>query len=198
MRTLIYIILIFFLLITKLSAHDYKTINPDRIGFFINEYDCIISIRIDTIVVNIDTIYYPSLNIQEIEFPYFSPYAPSWIGEKIIIQSNNYNVFFNRNNDSIKIKTDAKLGENWLCYIDKDSFKIYAEVTNFDTLSFLGIIDSVKTISFQAYDKNNDQINHTINDKKIKLSMDNGFIQILNFYLFPDLGSFYFLYDFLH
>ncbi len=189
------IILIIFLPGARLAAQNYRTVNPDRTGFFINEYNSITSLRIDSVSANgDDTMYYPMKNIQEMDWDCFSPYAPSWIGEKIIIKDNDYNVFFNRINDSIKIKTSAGLGEEWLCYMSKDSLKIYATVTNLDTLSFLGVNDSVKTISFQACNKDDARIEHTINDKKVKLSRNHGLVKTLSFFFFPDLEGYYF-YD---
>jgi hypothetical protein len=190
----ILVILISFLLIAELQAQNYRTVNPDRIGFYMNEYK-ITSLRIDSVkAVGDDTVYYTIKNIQEInpEWMCFSPYAPSWIGEKIIIGSDGINIFFNRINDSIKIKTLAGLDEEWLCNIIKDSLKIYAKVTDFDTLRFLGVVDSVKTMSFQAYNKNDEQIEHTINNKKVILSKNYGFVKTLNFFSFPDFEGYYF------
>jgi hypothetical protein len=195
----ILVILFYFLLIAELQAQNYRTVNPDRIGFYMNEYK-ITSLRIDSVkVAGDDTVYFPMKNIQKIntEWECFSPYAPSRIGKKIIIRNNGTNVFFNRINDSIRIKTGAKKGEKWLCFISKDSLKIYAEVTDFCTMSFIGVVDSAKTVSFLAYNKNDEQIEHAINDKKIILSKNHGFVITLNFFFFPDLEGSYFYYDHL-
>jgi hypothetical protein len=156
----ILVIFISFLLIAELQAQNYRTVNPDRIGFYMNEYK-ITSLRIDSVkAVGDDTVYFPMKNIQEYDWECFSPYAPSWIGEKIIIGNDGTNIFFNKIHDSIRIKTYAKKGEEWLCYVNKESLKIYAKVTDYDTLRFLGVVDSVKTMSFQAYNKNDEQIDN--------------------------------------
>jgi hypothetical protein len=195
----IIVILLFFLLTVELPAQNYRTVNSDRTGFFMNEYE-ITSLRIDSVkAIGDDTVYFPMKNIQEIytEWECFSPYAPSWIGEKVIIGSDGTNIFFNRINDSIRIKTGAKKGEEWLCYISEGSLKIYAKVTDCGTKSFIGVVDSVKTITFEAYNKYDKQIEHAINDKEIILSKNHGFVKTLNFFFFPDFEGSYFYYDHL-
>ncbi len=132
--------------------------------------------------------YYFLKNIQCKDYCY-SPYSSSWLGEKVIIQEDGYNIFFNRDNDTIRIKANAALNESWGCFIFPDTWKIIAEIIAVDTNSFLGVTDSVKIIHFQAYDKNNNQIDHPVNNKEIELSKNNGFINVPGFYLFPDLQS---------
>jgi len=74
----------------------------------------------------------------------------SWIGKRVIIKDNGDNLNFNRENDTITIKTKATLNLSWTAYKLMDSIAIVARVTDYNTLSFLGQMDTVKTIKFQV------------------------------------------------
>jgi hypothetical protein len=171
--------------IIRLFGQNYQTFYSNRIALFQNQNGLIKSIRIDSVKYLEDSILFPFNNIQEIGFGCYSPYAPSWIGSTIVIQDNEYNLFFNKNNDTIKIKIDAKLNESWLAYQLNNSIKIYAEVINYDKVTFLSLTDSVKTIAFQAYNKDFETINHEVNSKLIMISKNYGIIKIFDFYMFP-------------
>jgi hypothetical protein len=174
-----------------LRAQDYQTVNSNRIAYFNNQYGNIRCIRIDTIKYLTDSVFYPFSSIQQLDWNCYTPYGSSWIGKKILIQDNGLNFFFNVNNDTIKIKTNALLNENWIAYELKDSIKVIAKVLKYDTLKFLGLQDSVKTIGFQVYDKTMTPINHNLNNKSVLVSKNYGFIKTLNFFLFPDFENSY-------
>jgi len=191
MKSFKYFIFLGCILIIKLPAQNYVTVNPDRTGLYTYEqgYGNITSIRVDSVVLDsIGATYFFLNNIQCKDYCY-SPYSPSWLGEKVIVREDGYNIFFNRDNDTVRIKIDAALTESWLCFDFPDASKIIAKITAINTMSFLGITDTVKTINFQAYDKNDNQIDNRVNNKEIELSKNNGFIKVPDFYLFPDLES---------
>jgi hypothetical protein len=177
--------------IINLNAQDYQTVKSDRIAFFNNQNDKIKCIRIDSVIFKTDSILYPFSNIQQIDYDCFSPFSYSWIGEKVMIQSNGCNLFFNKQNDTIKIKTNATLNESWIAYELMDSIRIIAKVINLDTLEFLGQRDSVKTIEFQVYDKQMTPLFHNLNDMSILISKNYGFVKMLNFSLFPNFENNY-------
>lgn len=177
------ILAIILISILTLNAQNYQTVKSNRVAFFTSDQGNIKCIRIDTIKFQTDSIFYPFKNIQKVDYDCFSPYGYSWIGKKVIIKSNGTNLFFNRYNDTIKIKTNAKINESWTAFHLKDSIKIIAQVTGIDNLTFLGQLDSVKTIGFKAYDKNMTPINPYLN--KILLSKNNGLVRMMNFSLFP-------------
>ena len=56
-----------------------------------------------------------------------------------------------------------------------------------ESISFLGLTDSVKTIGFQVYDKQMNPLSHDLNKKTIMISKQYGAVRILNFYQFPDI-----------
>ncbi|MBN2668165.1 MAG: T9SS type A sorting domain-containing protein [Bacteroidales bacterium] len=183
------------------KSQDYQTVKSDIVYFFnkeiLNAGDYARTIKIDsTHYLAGDSILFPNKNIQACLFPieydgYYTPYGASWIGEKVIIKPDGNNLFFNVMGDTISIQTKANLNETWLAYQLFDSTKIYATITNHDTLSYLGLTDSVKTISFQAFDNNLQSISHSINSKEILLSKHYGFISTFNYYLFPEYNPNY-------
>lgn len=176
----------------NLNAQDYQTVKSDRIAFFNSQYGNIKCIRIDSAIFKKDSIFYPFSNIQQLDYECFSPYSYSWIGKKVLIQSNGYNLFFNKRNDTIKINTSAKLNESWIAYELQDSIRIIAKVINHDILEFLGLHDSVKTIGFQVYDKEMTSLVHNLNDMSITISKNYGSVRMLNFSLFPNFESDFF------
>lgn len=105
--------------------------------------------------------------------------------EKVIVKENGENQFFNKLNETITLKTKAGLGQKWIAYQMMDSLIIEAKVIKHDTLNFLGLNDSVKTIKFQAYDKNMNPFPCDINKMTLQISKNHGFVKIFNFYLFP-------------
>jgi hypothetical protein len=135
-----------------LFGQNYQPVNLKRISYFDNHYRSIKCIRIDSVIFLEDSTLYPFSNIRPTEDGCFTPYGDSWVGEKIIKKENGLNIFFNRDHDSIKLNTTALLNESWTAYYIPDSIRIIATLISHDTMSFLGQLDSVKTIAFQVYD----------------------------------------------
>jgi hypothetical protein len=185
MKQLSATIIISLMYLSVLTAQHYQTVYSNKIAFFDNQSGNVKCIRIDSVRYDNDSILFPFSNIQQIDYDCFTPYGPSWIGEKVIM-NDSMNLFFNQKNDTIKIKINAVLNESWIAYELTDSTKIVARVINFDTLTFLGQLDSVKTIGFQVYDKTMTPLDSDLNDMTISISMNFGFIKTLNFFLFPD------------
>lgn len=97
------------------------------------------------------------------------------------------NIFFNMNNDTIRFNTKALLNDKWMVFSIIDSLQIEATIINYDTMSFMGLRDSVKTIGFQVYDESMNPLDYDINDMHIQISKTSGFLQVFNFSLFPNL-----------
>jgi hypothetical protein len=129
---------------------------------------------------------YPFSNFRESDDYCYTPYGPSWIGDEIIIRNDGLNIFFNKNQDSILIHTNALLNENWVLFNMHDSIIIMATITKHDTMSFLGLLDSVKSISLQVYDKNMNPLDYALNTMELKISKNYGFVGLTNFYFFPE------------
>jgi hypothetical protein len=186
------LILIFSLVSSFVTfAQNYQTVISSRISYFDDQYRNIKCIRTDSVKFQTDSTLYPFSNIQQTEDGCFTPFGDSWIGKKIIKKENGLNIFFNRDHDSIKLNTTALLNDRWTAYYLPDSIKIIATVINHDTMSFLGQLDSVKTIGFQVYDKNMDLLDYPLNNMELRISKNFGLVKTINFYLFPNLTENY-------
>lgn len=174
-----------------IMAQQYQAVNTGRISYFINQEGSVKCIRIDSVEYKADSVFHPVSNMQQLGFDCFTPYGVSWIGYKIIVQSNGNTVFLNKESEPVKIKTSAILNETWNAYLFPDSSTVVATVINFDTLSFLGQVDSVKTIGFQVYDKHSNPVSHILNSMSVIVSKNFGLIKTLNFSMFPDFVSYY-------
>ena len=182
-----------FLLISIINAfgQDYQTISSDRTAFFDNEYSNIKCIRIDSVKHHRDSVLFPFKVIQQLDYFCFSPYVASWIGKSVTIKDNGLNEFINKMGDTIAVKTNAELGDKWIAFALHDSITIEASIISHDTMTFLGITDSVKTIGFQAYDKSMNQLKLEINNMHLQISKSYGFVKTFNFYLFPNFQADY-------
>ena len=192
MKRVIAIIGLLILAFLWMKAQHYQTVYPDRVAYFADQSNYIKCIRIDSVLIQSDLIFYPFANIQQLDYECYTPYGPSWIGEKIMV-NDSFSLFFNLKNDTIKIKTNAALNESWVAYELPDSTTITATVIDFDTMSFLEQLDSVKTIGFQVYDEFMTPVDHNLNHMTIIISRHHGIIKTFNFYLFPDYSTEYFL-----
>ena len=174
---------LFALFVVQLNAQNFQTFRSDVKALYENSEGIIEkSLGIDSVkFINGDSILYPGKNFREVKAYCYTPYGSSWIGEKIIIKKNGFNLFLNKNHDTISIKTNAVLNESWKLYVAEDSSYFLATVTAFDTLSFLSVNDSVKTIRIKVYDKNSALVGSY---SKLLLSKNFGLINPWNFYYF--------------
>jgi len=167
------------------NSQNYECVKENAVShYYSQDSKPVLSVRIDSIKTFSDSIiYYNYTWKRQIENVQFINEA-SWLGGKIVKLTNNDWLFFNMPLDTIKIKASAILNENWTFYKFSDGSKIKATVTGTDTMSFLGVNDSVKIINLQKVDAVNSNIASIYNDKKIILSKSYGLITVFPFYYF--------------
>ena len=210
-------LLLFSLLLTfPVFSQNYRTILTSQEVYFdfkdvnnvpdLDEPICRI-IQPDALqALNNDTIIYHQLN-QEFEvhelindtinynaYCHF-PVNTGFMGIKTVLKNNGTDIFFNRFHDSIFIETQANLNDSWIFYKDANrSFE--ATISNISEEVFLGITDSVKTITIQAKDSLGNIISSPYDTLNIKISQHHGLIEGFNFFRFPYgvTTEFHFLY----
>lgn len=192
-------ILCFVFLATVSFAQNYQLIQPshEQHFLFINSINTsanyereIRSVRIDSIYVQGSETYYYNHKILEEKLSgsgCFAEYSDSsWLGHQIIASSNGDYVFFNQALDSILIKSLAPLNDTWVLYEFGNGDYVEATITNIDTATVLGNLDSVKTLSLQVKDVSNNIVTHPINNEVLQFSKQNGWIQFFSFHEFPN------------
>lgn len=186
MKTVNLTLILALISVTNLFAQSYQTISSNKTAYFKNQNNGVKCVRIDSVKIQTDSILYPFYVIQHLNDDCFSPSVASWIGKSVTIKENGINEFVNKNNEIISLNTNAVLGEKWIAFQREGSLIIEATVIDHDTMSFLSLKDSVKTIGFQAYDKDMNPLDFEINTLNIKISKNYGFVKTFNFYLFPN------------
>ena len=120
--------------------------------------------------------------------PVIQNYAkPNLLGDSIIVNQDS-TIIKNQKNSTIILKHSAPQHSHWQFYVD--SGRIFtATVDSVKLDSVMGLLDSVKHISFQCTDLSNNPLNHSVNSKVVKLSKNHGIVEIFNLYQFPDNAS---------
>jgi hypothetical protein len=177
-------------------AQNYQTIYSNRTPLFELPDNSVVSFRVDSIVVDTDSVFYfpKHIEMDTINYMCFRVASNFWIGGSMRI-TDEFNIFTNKHNDSIRLKTNAILGEQWIICEKPDSFIVTGEVTAHNNMNFLGITDSVKTISFQMFDYLMNPISSPLNNMTIQISKHHGLIKTLNFNLFPHYSSDFYVFD---
>jgi hypothetical protein len=111
--------------------------------------------------------------------------APSWLGPRLVRQSDGTEFYFNSRKDTITIHTQAQQGESWVLVVDTAKRRFVGTVTQSAIATIDGVPDSFKTISIQAYVGNN-PISHPYNNKVLQFSKAHGWLQTLDFFRFPN------------
>ncbi|MGV3632580.1 MAG: PKD domain-containing protein [Bacteroidota bacterium] len=110
----------------------------------------------------------------------------SWIGRRAVKTSGGMVDFITGSDLPIHIKKDAVLNESWNLYQYMSNQHFIATVTHIYEGNVLGTADSIKEITLELFNEDNNNIMpHAFNGKKILLSKNNGFIQVYNFFNFP-------------
>lgn len=168
-------------------AYDYQTFYSHRTCYFESGTGIIAAMKIDSVKFDGDSILYPmkQLRMKE-DYCYDTDGAP-WMGHTIIV-TPSWNYFLNKNNDSIRIKTDAKLNENWEMFNDGTT-TIRATVISISKETILNTTDSVKTIRLEVTDPTMQPRPHFLHWRTLKLSKNFGVIDVFNLYYIPRISD---------
>lgn len=108
-------------------------------------------------------------------------------GKKYVHTIYGIDTFFNYVNNPIIINTQATINDSWTLYANLGDTTIQATVVSVDTMTINNTLDSIKTISIQAY-KGVNSIN-VINNNQMTLSKNNGIVTPFKWYFFPNFYS---------
>ena len=188
MKTSLHYFCLFFLLCNPLFSQHYRVINSGVTKFFSHDGN-VKTLHVDSVSAYPDTVYYLSPQIRKVDFECYTPYGASWAGSKIKIFNNGLTQFYNRNGDTLVVNANASLNEEWIMARFEDFSTIKAKVISVDTMTFLGLTDSVKTITFSKYNGEMPIVDNALAALKIQLSKNYGIITSPNFHLFPAVES---------
>lgn len=174
-------------------SQNYQCIDTSGITYFTNANHYLRGIRIDsTLQSNGHIFLFPYKTARGSYFSSrYDNLKPkgSWLGDTIIVaQDGTYN-FTNHRNDTIVIKSLAKVNDSWVFYDDTSNIYFEATVSKIDTMSINGTLDSIKTITLTAKDPLGTLSGHRFSNKNITLSKKHGFITVFDLYIFPQLGT---------
>lgn len=185
---------LFFFWINILVAQNYQNICAPGITFYRSPDNYFMAFRSDSVVpagVG-DTLFFSYRAIRTItDTGCLDTTSGSILGRKIYKTQSGWFYLFNRNNDTVKINTQATLNQSWrFCPLTVNGY-LEAKVTAVITDSVLGAPDAVKVITLQAKDAGNNNIAHPLNQKFIRLSQHWGLSRMLDVFSVPDDTTFY-------
>jgi len=143
--------------------------------------------KIDSVKFDGDSILYPMKQIRMKEDYCYEIEGAPWMGHTIIA-TPSWNYFLNKNNDSIRIKTDAKLNESWEMF-NVGTTTIRATVISISNENILNTTDSVKTIRLEVLESTIYPRAHFLHWRTIKLSKNFGLTDVFNLYNIPGISD---------
>lgn len=191
LKTSVKVLLVFLSLTSEIiSAQNYKAIKTDASYYFYDSTSMeIIAERIDSIaLVGNETHYYAMRQIRYTDYSCFIPNGASWMGDVAIEKPGRIFQFVlypfspSDSADVFTIKCNALVGESWHFYnYHNTNHYVEATVNQAVPSNFIGISDSVKTITLQRKDASAQNVNDPINGQKILLSKNYGLIRLPKF-----------------
>lgn len=177
-------------------SQNYQTVNSSEVKLFESTSSDIRGYRVDSVVViGNDSLLYPSRTIQNVgeEWDYCTDVrGPSMLGDYVRVMPDGTNLFFNKNADTIRIKTMAHPGDIWKVW-SGETFDIYGEMLETELVDVFGVADSAKSIRLNGYDSDmNLDETLSFNDSLITISKNHGLLKTFNFVSFPNLHEVYF------
>ncbi len=182
------------------TAQNYPLFNSTSKKVFTEfpDADSTYSLAFDTVVaIGSDSVYYPYFGVENYYITsencqFWGPpdcrpqIKPIWIGQKIIYGNENKYWFFNNQGDTLKFNIGIQTGETSLFYEDgSQRFHIFSEGA--DTLTVIGLVDSVKTYRILHTDLQGNTINSTLNNQVIMIGKNIGLLRFFQVDLFPEL-----------
>lgn len=197
----LFFILAFSLFTLSLFSQNYGLIRSDKTYNFsttgvqvLSSYvssPVIQSIQIYSVVVEgTDSLFYnpQTLRHQEDYSYYECPIRleASWIGKHVQTQAEGMFLFFNQQDDTIRIHSQAEVGESWQVYEFENGNYMEATLMTNEPSTILGLTDSLKTARLQVKDSDGSDVGHSFNNKTIQWSKNYGLVKFYDMHLFPN------------
>lgn len=163
---------------------------PDADSTYSLAFDSVITVGSNKVFYpyyNVEDEYYTSENCQ-----FWGPpdcrqqIKPIWIGHKIVSDNGNNYWFFNNQGDTLKFNVGTQTGETFLLYEDAiQRFQLFGE--GLDTMTVLGMVDSVKIFRILHTDLQGNTINSALNNQPIIVGKNLGLVRFFQTGLFPEV-----------
>ena len=196
--------IMFFIVITislNSVSQNYQNICTQGKTTYLSTTSHFASFRLDSVHFQSgDSIFYSYMAfrdtsiVNQYPLPCTDTTKGSILGRKVLRRPDGTFKFFNRYSDTIILKPSASLNETWKIIGLPNNCYLEAKVTGKALETFLGISDSVKTITLQAKNQSGISISHPMNGKVIKLSKSYGLTEFYDVYYFPNSATQYSLY----
>ncbi|MCX6258639.1 MAG: T9SS type A sorting domain-containing protein [Bacteroidia bacterium] len=186
MRKILILILLFS--VTGVLGQNYRNICSPGTTYFKNSNNSVNAFRLDSVyqLGNGDTVFISYRTIRDTGSMCMDTTYGSILGRMVLAKSDGRFYFFNKNQDSICLHTQAVVGDTWVfCHLANQAY-IEARVDSIFQDNILGINDSVKSISLQAKNQAGDTISFFMNGKSIQLSKSLGLTKIYGMYSIAD------------
>ncbi|HAH59570.1 MAG TPA: hypothetical protein DCL86_15615 [Bacteroidales bacterium] len=195
-----FLILVFAISSLWTTAQNYSLFNSVSKKVFTEfpKADSTYSLSFDSVrTAGIDSVYYPYYGVEDYYFTsenceFWGPpdchpqIKPIWIGQKIIADNAANYWFFNNQGDTLNFDFGMQTGGNSQFYEDAfQRFEIFSEAI--DTMSVLGLVDSVKIYRILHTDLQGNTINSALNNQAIIVGKNFGLVRLFQVDQFPEV-----------
>jgi hypothetical protein len=180
---------IFFIISLGIFAQNYQIFKSGYDFYYKNSAGTLMPVRWDDVQITpVDTTFFSFKSVRDTSGFQFcvDTIGGSLLGKKGIKTTTNKVAFINYQNDSIFFFPESNLNYTWSLFTFSDSSYIEAKMTGLITDSLFHTLDTIKVFDLQAKDALGNNIANPFNNKQITLSKNNGFVQLFDFYLFPN------------
>ncbi|HYD22796.1 MAG TPA: T9SS type A sorting domain-containing protein [Flavipsychrobacter sp.] len=166
-------------------GQDYNPFTPGTDRFFINAGGYLRGMRIDSVTtIGPAQVYHPFRSPRNY-YQTLNNDGGSWLGKHVTRLPGDTFYFDNLWNDTVVIRSQALLNDTWTMYDDATSIYYLATLTSIDTMTVLGSLDSIKTITINAFDASQPLTSDPLDNKQIILSKNHGLVQTMDLFTFP-------------
>jgi len=172
-------------------GQNWSTVRLNDTVYFANDWNGkkrLKTIWIDSITTTgNDTTFFFYKSYRNLGQPCLDTMAASWLGSKYIHKQDGTEYYFNSNDDTIKILTQAQVGDSWtIAYSGNKTF--IATMSSYYLTQVDGVNDVAEKFSIQAY-QNGNPTQDWFNGKEFIMSKDHGWLQTFDLFCFPNILS---------
>lgn len=163
-------------------SQPYSMFRRTDTSYFINVPGVLKAVYFDSAIVDgADTILYPYAGIDEDAPGHFA----HWLGKSIRKKDDGFYQIYTIMGDTVFINSLADSGDQWDFFTDSSSRHYRAICTKQDTMTVLGVVDSVKHFVVKAFRGDIADSSSTANNLEIIIGKNSGLVKTFDLLSFP-------------